>query len=472
MTATTRSATPSNPVHLQRSLYAALGGTLFLRIAGGIMGILTSVFLVTKNAELGSGDHPYHISATLAGLIIASFFATELFGSFVSGRLIDHHGPRRYMIIGPLFGAAAMIVTALLHLRPDSTVVQFYLFLGMLLIARLLEGSSAATANPATLTYIAAYTSDNAKLRSRISGYFELMTLIGSIIGIVIGGMLFKYFGQGAFLLNTGFYLFSALVFASTQNVQIKHTGLSESHSLKAYEKLISSPRLRELIPAWLAVSALLGVLFNHAAFQLSNGKTRAMSEFGEQALKIFPGQTLSHAFDSQEVGLVFGLYAIAFGAGIVVWTYLLPRMRKSTAMLIGGVGVIASSILIYLLNHTGSIMEPSPLRLILIPLTLIAVMVESGFTPAALVYLSDISELHPENRGMVMGLYSFLFGFGQLAGTVVAGPFADWQGIDGLLLFMSILAGMSIFSVILLRRDEMATHEGLAPSKAEAATD
>src|SRR2546423_1466854 len=108
-----------------RSLYTALGGTFFLRVGGGVMGILTSLFLAAKNTEMGSPEHPFHITATMAGIIIASFYLTELGGSFVSGQLIDKNGPRRYMIAGPAFGVAAMVSTALLHLRPDSPIWQY-----------------------------------------------------------------------------------------------------------------------------------------------------------------------------------------------------------------------------------------------------------------------------------------------------------------------------------------------------------
>ncbi len=107
-----------------------------------------------------------------------------------------------------------------------------------------------------------------------------------------------------------------------------------------------------------------------------------------------------------------------------------------------------------------------------------VMVMIESGFTPAALVYLSDISEMHAENRGMVMGLYSFLLGFGQLIGSVLAGPFADKNGVDGLLTFMVILGIVSAISVTLLRKDELEQHQGLEPavdtpsSTSEAAAD
>ncbi len=462
-------ATPAKPsASDRRSLYAALAGTFFLRAGGGVMGILTGLFLAAKNGEMGL-HHPHHISATLAGLLIASFYLTELGGSFVAGGLIDRHGPRRYMVIGPLFGAAAMIITSLLHLTPQSPTLQFVLFLGLLLSTRLLEGAAAATTNPASLAYIAVYTSNDARLRSRISGYFELATLIGATAGFVFGGRLWDWFGQTAFLLNAGIYLLSALIFLSAHSVKVVPGSHAEKHDLRQYWKLVTSPRLRDLIPAWLAVAAILGVLFNHSTFQLSSARPAGLHEFGERHVVVFPDQTLSHAFSGSQVGIAFGIYAVAFGVGILLWTLILPRMRKSTAMLISSLGVIAASGVIGLINHTGPIQEPSTTRLTLIPLMFVLVMVESGFTPAALVYLSDLSELHPENRGMVMGLYSFLLGFGQLGGTLLAGPFADWQGVDGLLLFMALMALLSIGGVILLRRDEQVTHEGLTASTRRA---
>src|SRR5256885_1038813 len=113
MDAMTNTATTSKTAaYHTRSLYTALGGTFFLRVGGGVMGILTSLFLQATNTQMGSPEHPYHITATMAGIIIASFYLTELGGSFVSGQLIDKHGPRRYMIAGPAFGIAAMVGTA------------------------------------------------------------------------------------------------------------------------------------------------------------------------------------------------------------------------------------------------------------------------------------------------------------------------------------------------------------------------
>ena len=59
------------------------------------------------------------------------------------------------------------------------------------------------------------------------------------------------------------------------------------------------------------------------------------------------------------------------------------------------------------------------------------------------------------------MGLYSVFLGIGQLIGTSIGGYFADWNGVDGLLLLSAILAGITALSLITLRRDEVSELRG-----------
>src|SRR5579863_7687238 len=112
-------------------LYMALVGTFFLRAGGGIMGILIGLYLAFKDTEMTNGsagalpNMSFIIPATLVGIITASYFVTELGGSFIAGSLIDRHGTKRYMIFGPMFGAIAVFITAALHLRSDSPAPQF-----------------------------------------------------------------------------------------------------------------------------------------------------------------------------------------------------------------------------------------------------------------------------------------------------------------------------------------------------------
>jgi predicted MFS family arabinose efflux permease len=62
---------------------------------------------------------------------------------------------------------------------------------------------------------------------------------------------------------------------------------------------------------------------------------------------------------------------------------------------------------------------------------------------------LADISEHHPADRGVIMGLYSVFLAVGQVVGSLLGGGAAEWTGIDGLLLAS---AALLIFAFLPLR--------------------
>ena len=61
------------------------------------------------------------------------------------------------------------------------------------------------------------------------------------------------------------------------------------------------------------------------------------------------------------------------------------------------------------------------------------------------------------------MGLYSVFLGVGQLAGTAIGGRFADWNGIDGLLVLSVALGSITAGSLIALRRSEPSSEVVIA---------
>jgi predicted MFS family arabinose efflux permease len=87
------------------------------------------------------------------------------------------------------------------------------------------------------------------------------------------------------------------------------------------------------------------------------------------------------------------------------------------------------------------------------VPVLVIGLLLESGFTPVALAYLADISETRVEHRGAVMGLYSVFLGIGQFIGGASGGLFIVGLGFNGLLLFSLILGGFAAGTVVFLRR-------------------
>jgi predicted MFS family arabinose efflux permease len=202
---------------------------------------------------------------------------------------------------------------------------------------------------------------------------------------------------------------------------------------------VIRQPRALRFLPAWLCVNTVVGVWFTHSAFQLT----------GER----HGNQFLAGGFTGTELGGIFAMYGIAFMVGIYVWGMWIGNRLKPDIMLTtltGLFGVCAALFAINWLGHVGGALLTS-----LVAFFLIAVAVFSGFTPAALAYLADISEEMPDQRGAVMGLYSVMLGLGQLGGSALGSPFAELWGVDGLILLTAILGTGSLLTVLGLRRYE-----------------
>jgi predicted MFS family arabinose efflux permease len=81
--------------------------------------------------------------------------------------------------------------------------------------------------------------------------------------------------------------------------------------------------------------------------------------------------------------------------------------------------------------------------------LLLLSIMVQSGFTPAAVAHLADITEEHAGDRGAIMGLYSVFLGLGQFLGSSLGGPFVDWLGADGIIV-ITVLFGLLAAAMLL----------------------
>lgn len=434
--------------HLIRSLAALIVGTVVLRAAAGAMGENIQFYLGEINKAAQAPDHPLRmitgatvqeISYTLTGLIIGSFFVAELIGSPLFGVWSDKYGRKLFIIFGPLFGALAVGITAV------TTAIW------LLIVTRLLEGLSTAANAPATLGYIAEATSHSAKLRSRVVGFFEVATVGGMGIGLSLGGWLWYNFGHAsvffgipltspAFALNAVIYLASLLIlWFGMSEAREKRKAIPTTPSAREtwshYWQILSSPRVAGFAPAWIAINAVLGVFINLTA--------RVLTDKGA-----FPGQLLVGHFDSFQAGNIRATYAVVFVLGILLWSLVFAQWRKTTVMLVGTAGLGGFCLFMYLLNHQPSL--DSPLVIPLAVLLMASILIQSGFTPAALAHLADITEDWAGDRGAIMGLYSVFLGVGQVIGATVGGPFVDWGGADGVVVVTALLG---LFSALLLLR-------------------
>ncbi|MEK6325636.1 MAG: MFS transporter [Acidobacteriota bacterium] len=402
--------------------------------------------------------HYYHISHTTKGYVLAAFFITELLGSLVLGAMSDRYGRKVFIILGPVLGAIAVQVTAMTSL------------LWLLVFARLLEGLSTGSSVPATLGYISEATVGRPNLRARIMGLFEI-TLVGGIaLGAVAGGYLWKFFGSArtvlgielivpAFSINGLIYLLSVAIFVwglrdvrrrsrSSPGVKIQSSHIKAVHAkLKHYYEVFKSPAVLMFSPAWIAIFSIIGVWTNHSVGLLT-GKDH------------FDGQMLTGTIAPEKFGNGFATLAAFFALGVLAWSFVLGRFRKTNVMLVSTLGLFALLLTVSGLNHLGSF--SSPFYYSLLGMLLIEVLIVSGFTPAALTYLADVTESYAADRGSIMGLYSVFLGVGQLVGTSAGGYFADWNGVDGLVLLSAILSGITAISLLALRRREMAAADQL----------
>jgi MFS family permease len=420
---------------LIRSLIAVIIGSLILRLASQTTGQMLQFYFDRIDREY------YHLSHTLTGFITATFFIAELFGALVFGAMSDRYGRRRFIMLGPLLGLVAVQLTSM-------TVA-----LWLLVVTRLLEGLSTASSVPATLGYISEATVGRPALRARIIGLFEI-TLVGGIaLGASVGGYLWKFFPRSvsflgleiispAFALNGLIYLISLAIFAwGLKDIKrgpravnpVRAQGKSQH-----YLKVLKSRTVWMFIPAWLAIFSIIGVWINNSV-RLLTGKDH------------FAGQSLTARMTAVEFGNGFAILAVIFAVGILAWSFVLGRYRRTSVMLIATGGLFVLMATVYALNHLESF--SSPLYIPLMGLLLVGVLALSGFTPAALTFLADVTESYTQERGSIMGLYSVFLGVGQLLGATSGGYFAERQGIDGLLLLSAIFGVITLISLVALRR-------------------
>jgi MFS family permease len=370
--------------------------------------------------------------------VAAGYYATELLLAPVFGALSDRYGRKIFLVLAPLLGAVALL------LYPHASTVT------ILFAIRVLEGVSAGGAIPATLGYLSDLT-DGSKYRSRIMGLFEVMTLVGVAIGgTVLGPRVWDAFGTGSFAALAVLYVLGALVFA----LFLPQIGLrvQRRRTWADYARALSNRRILRFMPAWFAATGVIGLWLVHVQSQLYQGKP------GFPATPV-PGQNLVASLDGPGISLVLGSFAVAFLAGLFFGSR--PNAgRKSTVMLQAGVGLMMIAVCLFLLNHPELGLDwrvPLPFVgeargwfLVL----LVGAFFQAGFTPVALAYLADISQDFPEDRGVVVGLYSiFLAGGNLIGGSLLGGPFVQALHMDGVALLTGLFTLVAFASVINIRR-------------------
>ncbi|NJH66985.1 MFS transporter [Staphylococcus agnetis] len=172
----------------------------------------------------------YHISESLAGLVMGLFIVGSLFGRFLTGRFINVMGPKKIVLIG----LAAFTVTQCLYFIEGSLI--------LLMIVRFLNGFALAIATTATRTLVALLSP--VERRAEGISLFSLSLVIGAAIGPFVGLMLAQHYPTYVlFTLCVGIAL-CAFVLALTLNVRFQTQPLKSEDKQFKLSHFVSIPAL------------------------------------------------------------------------------------------------------------------------------------------------------------------------------------------------------------------------------------
>ena len=119
--------------------------------------------------------------------------------------------------------------------------------------------------------------------------------------------------------------------------------------------------------------------------------------------------------------------------------------LTRKRVLNIALVGMFFACLGFYLLNHSSQF--SSPVRIAVLVLVCASIMIESGFTPAALALLADVVGTQG-GRGAAMGIYSVLLGVGAAIGSLIAGKLGNLFAVDGLIYGTAAMALIAFVTV------------------------
>jgi MFS family permease len=386
-----------------------------LRVASNADGVLVGLYL----AQLSRTDA--RIDASLAGLLSATAYAAEVAAAVPMGLAADAISTRGVTVFGALMSALGTRLFA-------ATVNAPFFF-----ASRLLTGMGVAAVTPPLLAFLAGATRDAPERRARAMSFFEVSLLAGLALGGVAAAQLWSRLHKSAFgavaLIAVGC---AVLLFVSVRSSPSRE----RTFALSGLRQVLRDPHVRRLAPSWIAVNAVVGLWLGPTLAFLLTEPARS-----DQYLNgIFATRPATFGW------VLFG-YTLVFGAGVSIWSVVLPKVRLTRAMHVCLFAMLAVCLTLFAVNHSSALGSGGRAALLVVSACL--VMVESGFTPAALMLLARSIDKTSSKAG-VMGIYSMLVGVGAVAGSLLAAALAARWKVDGLLLGTVFIGGTAL---LLLRR-------------------
>ena len=413
-------------MHATIRLTLVLIGNSLQRIATGASGVLVGLYL----AQLA--NHGAAIGTGLVGVLGAVSFASELVAATPMGVASDAITPRGLMTGGSLLGAVATQLFGMTGL------------VSIFFVSRGLEGMGAAAVAPPLLAHLTDVTERQPELRAKVMSYFEVSLLAGLALGGLVAGQLWRRLGTRAFAAVAIIYVVSAMLLYAGAAGSRSH---GHEKAIAGFFRALRHHSLQRLAPVWLCMNTIVGLWLGPTLIFLLTHRSQT-SQFLDSVLVEYP----------ERVGWVLLGYSIIFAVGVTAWSFVLPRMALHRALRITLVAMLLVCGEFLVFNHLGS----DAAHWVVGILIAFTIMVESGFTPAALALLAGAIGAQA-GRGAAMGIYSVLLSIGAIGGSLMAAILGRHFAVDGLIYGTSAMAVIALLFVKRLDAGaELAAGEGV----------
>jgi MFS family permease len=382
-----------------------------------------SIAVIQSNSYMNGSLQTLEKTSVMLVYPIAELTSVSFFGSYS-----DKIG-RKPIFVASLFitaSAAALFAVA------NSFLV--------LLVFSAVFGLGAASQVSTTLSMVADMSSETN--RARLMGYYDLSTLFGLAGGYSIG-VLLLHFGLAAFIILMAAASAAAVAgFAALAMIRETRTETHAEISItRLLRKVAGDKRIQKLVPVYVPIISMYGIF-------ITLSETILEEEF----------KTLA-AFD---LLVLFGMLGGSLVLGIITMSHLSDHYMKRRPFIV--VGLLGFGLLAYLLVSNSA--DITALWAIW-PILPVLGFVAGAFPPAAMAYLTDVSER--DARGTTMGVYSIFFGTGMIIGPASGGFVYTWYGIVGLAILVASFIAVAIVGTYLMsepRIRETTPDDELGPSK------
>ncbi len=353
--------------------------------------------VIQSQTYMGGALEGWEPSAVMIIYPIAELSTVSIFGSYS-----DKIGRKPILV-------ASLFVTSITSLVFALNTIPL-----LLLPLALVFGVAIAAEVTTSLSIIADCSGEDN--RARLMGYFDLSTLMGLAGGYGLGVLLLQFGLDSVLIILIGF---AACLFSGFLAVfgikETRHVVEEEVSMVALLRKVAGDKRIQALLPVYVPIIALYGLV-------IQNTESLLETHF---------------SLTETDLLVLFAMLGGSLFLGVVVMGHLSDRYRLRRPFIV--TGLIAFGALVYVLfafaDHFTDLWGIWPI----VPLLGFAA---GSFPPAALAYLTDVSD--KDARGSTMGVYSIFFGSGMIIGPALGYPVYGIYGLLGLSVLIGILIAIA----------------------------